>query len=206
MRASTALLMIVLASCNPTMDATVDPNNPDTMKPSDKPPIKLVPSGFDNKNGSRLKFGYTVTRSADGLAVGRSAIIMDTKLGVMCNELLAADGRKRCVPVTKATLLPNFYTDSSCTTPVFYSASACTGQEGNYGYAINNGIMPGCSAYEIHELGNQIQPAALYTKDGSMMCRATRPGEVNYNFPLYSSKRRMDSTEFVEVSVETVME
>lgn len=41
------LLSLAMLSCQPgSTDATQDPNNPDTMKPGDKPPILIDPLIF----------------------------------------------------------------------------------------------------------------------------------------------------------------
>lgn len=202
------LLTAALVSCNPAMDATTDPNNPDTMNPDNKPPIKIVPSGFENKNGTRLKYGYSVTRGGDGLAVATQAIVYDSALKTRCYAANTADGKQRCIPFTSATLLSSWYSDSACTDIVMYRIACQIDDIGKFGYLYETvGGKCQAGAYRVVELGTEIQATTLFIKEGAA-CRPIRSDEVASfaaGTRLFKVGRRMDPSELAEVSVEMVI-
>lgn len=213
MRTPIFLLTAALVSCQPGSDATVDPNSPDTMKPDNKPPIKIVPNGFENKSGTRIKVNYTVFRSSDGLAAAYNPNLYDSQLGTQCSRQVAADGKFRCLPSPMANSQPSYgepswYTDSSCSNPVFrVQPKDCGTGFGNLKFGGIQQEIDGCTGTSVFELGNKVEPLSIYVKEPGR-CRKITADESAQNgggwWLHFEIKRRLAPSDFVELTTETV--
>ena len=72
-------------------------------------------------SGSRIK--TRTINTADG-AKGFAGWL-DTQLGVECAFMRAADGETRCIPIGGRGVVPGYFADSGCSTPVLLAMPDC---------------------------------------------------------------------------------
>lgn len=158
------------------------------------PPVCLA---CEDRDGTRIIRRLETVDTPDGLSLVRFAGYHDKLRGEDCSPLAAEDANLRCLPSAKE-IVDSRFIDPTCTIEVVPIAdSPCEGAVPKYAIKIVKWANP-CvpTGHAIYELGAKYI-APLYEKsNGSCIESPAMP-----NHSLYALGKKIESTEFVKLSV-----
>lgn len=146
----------------------------------------LTPGGTPEPytSGSRLQAMTTTLTGDDGSEVNLPDGFYDTQLGTKCSLATAADGARRCLPIS--ALCYGFYSDAGCSSPV--ASIPCSAPQPKYAYAQDAGCSDRVRIYAVTG-----QAGEIYVGSPGSCVKGTPAATIRY----YATSGEVPASNFV---------
>jgi hypothetical protein len=200
------VVALVVAGCGTDVDPVVPSRPPDAAVPL--PDDAAVPASADAAPAARVdaappdaaglttsgtRIRQMIGTTPDGAREPRGWF--DQQLGLRCFFTETADGKTRCVPLDRASLLEGRFTDATCTHPLALDYNGCA-----HAYGISFAFTGGDTCGEVGARIWALTPysGTIYLVNSNGLCVATNPQPAEY--ALFSATELPPST-FQEMTV-----
>lgn len=132
-------------------------------------------------DGTRIKVRRIIEVGADGMRADIGLRWFDDTLQAECSPITAADGKRRCMPLSGVAFASGYFANAECTVPLVASQTCASPLFALASTTVTTQCQTNESRYNLYRVGSQ-HSGQLYAKNsgGACITSSTPPGYAHF--------------------------